>query len=168
MAAVMMTPYSEEVTAPKTPKVKFIRPSASSTPTMVPRTLQVREATSTPVSTKGRRILSSRSHSQSDSTSNRVNSQVHSGSITRSRANTLTYAEVTLQSSITTFDQGQDQSEKQDEVTSPAFYDLRTHFQEDESPAVILQVRVTNDDQAESMLVLVTNTPSLEEQMQEL
>ena len=61
VAEVMMTSYSEEVTATKTPKVKFVRPSASSTPTVVPGTLQVREATSTPIPSKGKRILPSRS-----------------------------------------------------------------------------------------------------------
>jgi len=101
----MMTSYSEEVTAPKTRKVKFVRPSTSSIPTVVPRTLQVREATSTPVPSKGRRILPSRSQSQSDSTSNGAESQVYSRPITRSRAKILTYVEVTLQSSVTTFDQ---------------------------------------------------------------
>jgi len=73
-----------------------------------------------------------------------------------------------LQSSVTTFDQGHDQSEEQDEVTSPAFYDVRTLFQVEESPAVIPQVQVASDDQADNMLVLVTSTPSLKEQMQEL
>jgi len=36
---VMMTSYSEEVTTPKAAKVKFVKPSTSSTPVMVPRTL---------------------------------------------------------------------------------------------------------------------------------
>jgi len=67
-----MTSYSEEKTAPKTPKVKFIKPAASSTLTMVPRTLQVIEATPPPVPAKGRRILPSRSQSQSDLTSEGV------------------------------------------------------------------------------------------------
>jgi len=72
-----------------------------------------------------------------------------------------------LQSLVTTFNQGQDQSEEQDKVTSPTFYDLRRLFQEEESPAVILQVRVTNDDQAENMSILVTSTPSLEKNCNE-
>jgi len=63
VAEVMMTSYSEEVTAPKTLKVKFVRPSASSTPTRLPKPLQVREASSTPVPSKRRRILPSRSQS---------------------------------------------------------------------------------------------------------
>jgi len=75
--------------------------------------------------------LPSRSQSQSDLTSNGAESQVYSGPITRSKAKTLTYAEV--QSSVTTFDRGQNQSEEQYEVTSPAFYDLRTLFQEESS-----------------------------------
>jgi len=33
---VMMTSYSDEVTTPKTAKVKFVKPSTSSTPIMVP------------------------------------------------------------------------------------------------------------------------------------
>ena len=39
IAEVMMTSYSEEVTTPKAAKVKFVKPSTSSTPVMVPRTL---------------------------------------------------------------------------------------------------------------------------------
>jgi len=167
MAVIMITFYSEEVTAPKTPQVKFVRPSASSIPTVVPRTLQLREATSTPIPSNGRRISPSGSQSQSDLTSNGAESQVYSGLITRSSAKTLIYAEVTLQSLVTTFNQGQDQSEEQDKVTSPTFYDLRRLFQEEESPAVILQVRVTNDDQAENMSILVTSTPSLEKNCNE-
>jgi len=42
VAEVMMTSYSEEVTTPKTTKVKFIKPSTSSIPIMVPRTLKSR------------------------------------------------------------------------------------------------------------------------------
>jgi len=41
---VMITSDSEEVTTPKAAKVQFIKPSTSSTPIMVPRTLQVKEA----------------------------------------------------------------------------------------------------------------------------
>jgi len=164
-AELMVTSYSEGITAPKTLKVKFVKPSASSIPTVVPETLQVRETTSAPVPLKGKRILPFRSQSQSDSTSNGAESQVYSGPITRLRAKTLTYTELTLQSSATTFDQGQDQSEEQDEVTSPTFFDIRTFFQEEESPAVIPQVQVSNDDQAENVLVLMTSTPSLDEQM---
>jgi len=52
---VMMTSYSEEVTTPKTAKVKFVKPSTSSTPVMVPRTLQVKEATPPPVPIKAGR-----------------------------------------------------------------------------------------------------------------
>jgi len=74
---------------------------------------------------------------------------------------------VTLQSSITTFGQGKDQLEEQDEVTSPIFYDLRTLFQEEESSGVLSESQMIEDDQA-NMPVLVTSTPSLEEQMQEL
>jgi len=61
IAEIMMTSYAEEVITPKIPKVKFIRPLVSSTPTVVPGTLQVREATSMPVPLKGKRILPSRS-----------------------------------------------------------------------------------------------------------
>jgi len=81
-------------------------------------------------------------------TSNGVESQAYSGPITRSRAKALTYAEVTLQSSVTTFDQGKDQLEEQDEVTSPVFYDLRTLFQEEESLVVIPQSQMIQNDQA--------------------
>jgi len=98
IAEVIITFYSEEVTTSKTPKVKFIKPSASSIPTMVPRTLQVREATPSLVPAKGRRILPSRSQSQSDLISEGVRSQVYSGRITRSKDKALTYAAVTLQS----------------------------------------------------------------------
>jgi len=80
---------------------------------------------------------------------------------------TLTYAEVTLHSSVTTLDQGKYQLKEQDEVTSLAFYDLRTLFEEEESLAVIPQVQVTSDDLADNMSISVTNTPSLDEQMQE-
>jgi len=96
VAAVMMTSYSEEVRTLKTSKVKFVRTSTSSTSNVVPRTLQVREATFTPVPSKDRRILPSRSQSQSDSTSNGTESQVHCGPITRSSVKTLTYTEITL------------------------------------------------------------------------
>jgi len=63
IAEVMMTSYSEEVIAPKTAKVKFVKPSTSSTSIMVPRTLQVKEATSHPVPIKSRKILSSKAQS---------------------------------------------------------------------------------------------------------
>jgi len=66
IAEGMMTSYSEEVTMPKTAKVKFVKPSTSSTPVMVPRTLQVKKATPPPVPIKSRKILSSRAQSQSD------------------------------------------------------------------------------------------------------
>jgi len=168
IAEVIMTSYLEEVTTAKTAKVKFVKHSNSSTPIMVLRTLQVREATPPPVPIKGRKILPSRSQSQSDLTSNGLESQAYNGSITRSRAKALTYAEVTLQSLVTTFDQGKDQLEAQDEITSPVFYDLRTLFQEEESSVAISQSQMIEDDQAINMPVLVTNTPSLEEQMQEL
>ena len=69
---------------------------------------------------------------------------------------------------MTTFSLGRDQPEEQDEVTSGAFYDLRTFFQEEGSPVVIPKIQVTSDDQVENMPVLVTSTPRPEEQMQEL
>jgi len=75
---------------------------------------------------------------------------------------------VTFQSSVTTFGQGKDQLEEQDEVTSPIFYDLRTLFQEEESLVVVSQSQMIEDDQAANIPVLVTSTPSLKEQMQEL
>jgi len=71
---MMMTSYLEEVTTPKTSKVEFVKPSASSTPTIVSRTLQIREATPPPVLGKGWSILPSRSQSQSDLTSEGVRS----------------------------------------------------------------------------------------------
>ena len=74
---------------------------------------------------------------------------------------------MTLHSSVTTLDQGKYQLKEQDEVTSLAFYDLRTLFEEEESLAVIPQVQVTSDDLADNMSISVTNTPSLDEQMQE-
>ena len=67
-----------------------------------------------------------------------------------------------LQSSTTTFQQGKNQLKGQEEVTRPAF------SQEEASSNVILQEQISEDDQAENMPVLVTSTPSLEEQMQEL
>ena len=88
---VMMTSCSEEVTTPKIAKVKFVKPSTSSTPIMVFRTLQVREATRPPVPIKDSKILPSRSQSQSDLTLNEVESQAYSGLITRLRAKELTY-----------------------------------------------------------------------------
>ena len=75
---------------------------------------------------------------------------------------------MTLQSLVTTFDQGKDQLEEQDEVTSLAFCDLRTLFHEEESSIVILQRQIIMDDQAENMPFLVTSALSLKEQMQEL
>jgi len=75
---------------------------------------------------------------------------------------------VTLQSYVTTFDQGKDQLEEQDKVTSTAFYDLRTLFQKEESSTVIPQQQIIEDDKDENMPVLITRIPSLEEQMQEL
>jgi len=110
-----MTSYLEEETTPKTLKVKFIKPSSSSIPTMVLRPLKVTEATPPRTLTKGRRILPLRSQRQSDLTSEGVESYVYSGLITRSRAKALTYAEVSLQSSVSIFDQGNDQLEEQDE-----------------------------------------------------
>ena len=80
----------------------------------------------------------------------------------------LTYAEVTLQSFITTLSQGRDQPKEQDEVTIPAFYDLKTLFHEEELSAFTPQVLISQDDQGDNMPVSVTSTPSLEEQMQEL
>ena len=135
---------------------------------MVPRTLRVKEVTPPPMPIRSRKILSSKAQSQSDLTSNGAKSQAYSGPITRSRAKALTYAEVTLQSSVTTFGQGKDQLEEQDEVTSPIFYDLRTLFQEEESLVVVSQSQMIEDDQAANIPVLVTSTPSLKEQMQEL
>jgi len=76
---------------------------------------------------------------QSDLTSKRIESQVYSGLITRSRAEALTYVELTLQSFVTTLSQGRDQPEEQDEVTTPAFYDLRTLLCEEELSAFIPQ-----------------------------
>jgi len=163
-----MTSYSKEVTTPKTAKVKFVKPSTSSTPIMVPKSLQVRETTRPPVPIKGRKTLPSKAQSQSDITSTGVESQAYSGLITRSRAKALSYALVTVQSSVTTFNQGNDQLEEQDEVTSPVFYDLRALFQEEEPSVVISQTQTIEDDQTANMPVLVTSTPSLEEQMQEL
>jgi len=70
-------------------------------------------------------------------TSEGIESQVYSGPITRWRAKALTYAEVTLQSSVTTVNQGRDQPEEQDEVINVAFYGLRTPSHEEELLAVI-------------------------------
>ena len=72
---------------------------------------------------------------------------------------------MTLQPSVNTCDQGKDPLEEQDEVTSPAFYDLRTLFHEEELSAFILQGQTTQDDLVDNIPVLVTNTSSLEEQM---
>ena len=83
---VMMTSYSEEVTTLKIAKVKFVKPSTSSTPIMAPKTVQVKEAAPLPIPIKGKTISSSKSQSQSDLTSNGAESQGYSGSITRSRA----------------------------------------------------------------------------------
>ena len=66
---------------------------------------------------------------------------------------------MTLQSSVTTFDQGKDHLEEQDEVTSPIFYDLGTLFQEEESSIVLAQSQTIEDDQAANMPVLVTSKP---------
>jgi len=92
IAKVMMTSYSEEVTTPKITKVKFVKPSTSSTPIMVPKTLQVKEASPPPVPIKSRKILPSRAQIQSDLTSNGAELKAYSGPITRSRAKALTYA----------------------------------------------------------------------------
>ena len=126
IAQVMMTSYSEEEMVPKTPKVKFVNSLALSNPTMVPRPLQIAEATLPRVLVKSMRTLLSGSHIQTDLTSKRSGSQVYSGLITRSRAKALTYAKMTLHSSVTILDQGKYQLEEQDEVISPAFYDPRT------------------------------------------
>ena len=67
-----------------------------------------------------------RSQSQSDLTSETNESQVYSGQITRLRAKAITYAEVTLQSSVTTFDQGKDQLEVQDEVMVTSYSEEET------------------------------------------
>jgi len=79
---------------------------------MVPRPLQVMEATPPQGPIKDRRILPPRSQRQSDLTSETVESQVYSGAITRSIAKTLTYVEATSRFSVTTFNQGRDQFEK--------------------------------------------------------
>jgi len=161
---VIITSYSEEKMAPKTPKAKFVKSLASSTPSMVARQLQFMVAASSWGAPNGWGIFPPKSQSQSDLTST-VESQVYSGLITRSRATSLTYIKVTLQSSVTTFNQGKDQLEEQNEVASPAFYDLRNLFHEEESLTVIPQEQITEGDQAQNMLVLVTSTPILEEQM---
>ena len=95
---------------------------------MVPKSLQVREVIPPLVPAKGKRILPFRLQSQSGMTLEGVGSQVYSGPIIRSRAKASTYAELTLQSSVTTVSQGMDQPKERDEVTSPTFYDLRTPF----------------------------------------
>ena len=74
----MMTSYSEEETTPKTLKVKFVKISTSSNPTMLPRPQQVKKATPPQVPTKGKRMLPPRSQGQSDLTSEGVESQVYS------------------------------------------------------------------------------------------
>jgi len=102
-AEVMMTSYSEEETMPKTAKVKFVKPSTSSTSTMGPRLLQITTTTPPQSLIKGRRILPCRPKNQSDLTSEGIKSQAYSGPITRSRAKALSYPEVALQSSATTF-----------------------------------------------------------------
>jgi len=84
-------------------------------------------------------------------TSEGIESQVYSGLITKSRAKVLTHAEVTLQSSVSTFNQGKDQLKEYDKVTSPAFYDLRTLFQEEELSTVIPQEQIIGDDRADNM-----------------
>ena len=73
-----------------------------------------------------------------------------------------------LQSSVTTPIQGRDQPEEQQEVASPAFYDLGTVFYELELSAFIPQGQISQEHQIANMSALVTSTPSLEEQMQEL
>jgi len=135
---------------------------------MVPRALQVREATLPPVLPKDRRISPCRSQSQGDLTSEGVGSQACSRSITRSRAKALTYVEVTLQSSITTLNQGREQPEEQHKFVRSVFYDLETLFHEEELSAFVPQGQISQDDQADNMLVLATSSPSLEEPMQEL
>jgi len=96
VAEVMMTPYSDVEIIPKTAKVEFVKPSTSSTSTMVPRLLQVTTTTPPQSPTKGRRILPPRPQKQSDLTFEGIKSQAYNGSITRSRAKALSYAEVAL------------------------------------------------------------------------
>jgi len=129
---------------------------------MVPRPLQVTTITPPQSLIKGRRILPPSPQNQSDLTFEGIKSQAYNDPITRSRAKALSYAEVALQSSTATFQQGKNQLKGQHEVTRPAF------SQEEASSYVILHEQISEDDQAENMLVLVTSTPSLEEQMQEL
>ena len=73
-----------------------------------------------------------------------------------------------MQSSVTTPNEGRDQPEEQQEVASPAFYDLGTLFYELEVSAFIPQGQISQEHQIANMSALVTTTPSLEEQMQEL
>jgi len=73
-----------------------------------------------------------------------------------------------LQYFVTTLSQGKDQPEEQYNITSLAFYVLGTLFHEEELSAFIPRGQISQDDQADNMLVLVTSTPSLEAQMQEL
>ena len=73
-----------------------------------------------------------------------------------------------MQSSVTTPIQGRVQPEEQQEVASPAFYDLGTVFYELELSAFIPPGQISQEHQVENMSALVTSAPSLEEQMQEL
>ena len=73
-----------------------------------------------------------------------------------------------MQSSVTTPIQGRDQPEEQQEVASPVFYDLGTLFYELELSAFIPQGQIRQEHQVDNMSALVTSTPILKEQMQEL
>ena len=64
--------------------------------------------------------------------------------------------------------QGRDQPEEQQEVASIAFYNLGTLLYELELSAFIPQGKISQEHQVDNMSGLVTSTPSLEEQMQEL
>ena len=79
-----------------------------------------------------------------------------------------TWREVALQSSVTTPIQDRDQPEEKQEFDGPAFYDLGTLFYELEVSAFIPQGQISHEHQVDNMSALVTSTPSLEEQMQEL
>ena len=73
-----------------------------------------------------------------------------------------------MQSSLTTPIQGRDQPEEQQEVASPVLYDLGTVFYELELSALILKGQISQEHQIDNMSALVTSTPSIKEQMQEL
>ena len=94
----------------------------------------------------------------------------YSGPITCSRACLMSQS-IIDESSISTT--SSDNMETQSDFHSPLFGDSKSIFQEEDFPKILInqfgkELKISNESDSEDMLVLVTSTTSLEEQLQEL